>query len=692
MKHIPLALLLTALPLGAASAQLPSAAPVPAMPPAPAHSAGIDLPVPPAVAPMLIFVATAGSDDGDGTAARPFRTLERAQMAVRRMNGTYDVTVRLTNGTYDLPRPLRFTAEDGGQAGHVVRWEAASGAKPILSGGTRVTGWTMAEQTRGIWVADVPRNLDPRHFWVAGQLAQRAQVEAPRSAFSFHDWGIKITDPAWRFLAQLPDQSRLEVEATGYFTDRRAMVDRVEGDRIVMQQPGWRNNLIGYDTLARTLAGDKGRLFFINSLGFLREPGQWFVDPAAGKLYYKPRTGEDMGQIEAVLPRLESLISIAGSYDKPVTDLHFIGLQFEHSSWLGPSSPEGYASQQSGSYLAGMIPNYPADPIRDCSWGCWAFETMRNRWRQQPAAIQIAAASRIVFEHSTFAHLGQIALGIGNNPEANASGIGYGIAAVEVKRSNFTDLAGGAIMVGGITPDAHHPPRSEMGVRNVVIANNRIENVSRDYKEQAAVLVTYAAGTVVTHNEISGAPYDGIDIGWGWGVNDPGGSGAYRTRTRGYYDQPSNIVYDMPTILRDTVVVGNRVHKVKTWFEDGGAIYHLSADPGALIAENHVYDVPGAIGLYLDEGSRYVTLRANVIDGAGHWLHANTMNSYLPYRTTTDNDAIANWYNGGKLVGTWNVYMNNRLIDNVAVKGNAWPKEARRVINSAGIEPEVASK
>ena len=223
-------------------------------------------------------------------------------------------------------------------------------------------------------------------------------------------------------------------------------------------------------------------------------------------------------------------------------------------------------------------------------------------------------------------------------------------------------------------------------------SNNRIENVSRDYKEQAAVLVTYAAGTVVAHNDISGAPYDGIDIGWGWGVNDPGGSGAYRTRTRGYYDQPGNIVYDTPTILRDTVVVGNRVHKVKTWFEDGGAIYHLSADPGALIADNHIHDVPGAIGLYLDEGSRYVTLRNNVIDGAGHWLHANTMDSYLPHRTTTDNSAIGNWYNGGKLVGTWDAYMNNRLIDNVAVKGNAWPQGARRIIDSAGIEPEAASK
>lgn len=673
--------------------QLP---PVPAIPAPPvsgipnSHEAfkAISVPPPPDPVPVVIHVSPQGSDAGDGSAARPFRSLERAQRAVRRINATNDVTVMLADGVYPLAAPLRFTAADGGQDAHVVRWQAAPGAHPVLSGGMTVTGWTLADAARGIWVADVPRGLDPRQFWVEGRMAQRAQVQAPRTAFSFTPDGMTIVDPAWRFLATLPDQTRIEVEQTGFFTDRRAVVARIAGDTIQMQQPGWRNNLIGYDTLPRTAAGDKGRLFLVNSLAFLRQPGQWFVDPVAGKLYYQPRPGEDMSRITAMLPRLEMLVSIAGSYDRPVTDLAFIGIGFRHTSWLGPSSAEGYASQQSGSYLAGLIPDYPADPIRDCSTGCWAFETMRNRWRQQPAAVQVAAAVRVTFDHADFSELGQIGVGIGNNPEANDSGVGFGAAGVEVKRSRFVNLAGGAIMVGGVAPDAHHPPRPEMGVRNIVIADNHVETVSQDYKEQAAILVTYAAGTVVTHNDVSDAPYDGIDIGWGWGVNDPGGSGAYRTRARGYYDQPGNIVYDTPTILRDTVVLGNRVHKVKQWFADGGAIYHLSADPSALIAENYIYDVPGGIGLYLDEGSRYVTVRNNVVDGASIWLNANTMDGNRPYRTTIDNVASGNWSNAGRINGSWDAYMNNRLVDNVTVAGNRWPAPARDVVQKAGVTAE----
>ncbi|WP_442680084.1 hypothetical protein ACSBM8_02415 [Sphingomonas sp. ASY06-1R] len=180
---------------------------------------------------------------------------------------------------------------------------------------------------------------------------------------------------------------------------------------------------------------------------------------------------------------------------------------------------------------------------------------------------------------------------------------------------------------------AHHPSRPEMSVRDIVISNNVVRTVSQHYREQAAILVTYASGAVIWHNDVSGAPYDGIDVGWGWGVNDPGGSAAYLTANRGYYNQPGNLMYDTPTILRDSVIVGNRVHDVKQWFPDGGAIYHLSADPGALIAENYVYDVPGGIALYLDEGSRHVTLRNNAISNVGVWLNLNSQDDVAPRRT-----------------------------------------------------------
>jgi hypothetical protein len=639
--------------------------------------------------PVVIHVAVNGSDKGDGSQAHPFQTLARAQAAVRLINTTNSVTVQLEDGVYRLTKPLRFTAQDGGHNSYIVTWEAAPNAHPVISGGTPIQNWQLADVARNVWVANIPHGTDPRQLWVNKQMAERAQVEAPRVAFAFQPWGLEIVDRSWLFLADLPDQSRLEIENTAWFTHRHAVVDHIAGNRIVMKQPGWHNNLVGYDTFARPVSGNNARMFFVNSLAFLRNGGQWFADPAAGRLYYKPRDGEDMQTSEVILPRLPLLLSIAGDYQHPIADLHLRGLSFQHTSWLDPSGPGGYPSQQSGAYLAGELPGYPSEPIRDCSWGCWAFEAARNHWHQQSAAVQVAAATRIVFANDEFTHLGQVALGVGNNADANLSGIGLGTTTIDILRNHFSDLAGGAVMVGGITHEAHHPPRPEMGVRDILIRNNVIENVSQNYREQAAVLVTYATAPVIVNNDISAASYDGIDIGWGWGTHDPGGSATYRTTDRGYYDQTGNVTYDTPTILRDSVVVANRVHDVKRWFPDGGAIYHLSADPGALIAENYVYDVPGGIALYLDEGSRYVTIRNNVISNVGVWLNLNSQDGFLPRRTAMDNTAIGNWRNSGRLSGDWSAYLNNRLIDNIEVTNADWPSGAREVIARSGVQPET---
>jgi len=96
------------------------------------------------------------------------------------------------------------------------------------------------------------------------------------------------------------------------------------------------------------------------------------------------------------------------------------------------------------------------------------------------------------------------------------------------------------------------------------------------------------------------------------------------------------------------VYVGyNRIHGAKQYFHDGGAIYNLSASPGTVIAENYIFDNDGRIGLYLDEGSRYITVRNNVVaDPKGTWLNANTISNALPLRVTLDNTATGNWHDG----------------------------------------------
>ena len=635
--------------------------------------------------PLVYHVSSRGDDAATGDAQHPFRTLARLQEAIRANSDAHDIVVQLDDPVYRLDAPLTMGTADGGRNGHSVTWTGAPGIRPILSGGLPVSGWTMFDAGRHIYVATVPKGIEARELWIDNRLAPRAAIEIKRDAVRFTQTGFTIIDPRLCYLAKLPQQNRIEVEGTGFFTDRFSPVAHIDGVDIVMQQPGWDNNLWGYDTLANPHAPEFSHLFLVNSLAFLTKPGQWYVDPDAGKLYYRPPDGTDPNRQSIVLPRLPFLIGIAGTYD-PVRNLTFRGIQFSYTSWLGPLSNRGYASQQSGAYLADPSPDYPKDSLQSCKWGCRAFETMRNEWSQMPAAIQVARAQKVTFDHDIFAHLGQIGLGIGNDETANASDIGLGAQDIAITSNLFTDLAGGAIVVGGVRRSAHHPADPALINRDILIANNRVQTVSQEFRDNAAILSTYVTGAKIVHNEVSGAPYDGIDVGYGWGYQDVGGNPNYRVNQHGY-DGTGNIQYQVPTTLRDTLVAYNRVHDVKQWFEDGGAIYNLSANPGAEIHDNYLYDLHGHIGLYLDEGSRAVVLRNNVVDGTGRWLNDNTVKNANPMRITIDNKAIGNWHNSTLVGGQWNAYQNDLILDDHPVQGSAWPAAAKAVMAVAGIEP-----
>lgn len=642
-----------------------------------------------AEAQVIVHVSPTGNDRAAGTEDRPVRTLPRAQELVRAANTADDVTVVLADGTYDLAAPLDFRAADGGQGGHRVEWRAADGAEPVLSGGMVVDGFRLNDAERRIWVADVPKGLDTRQLWVNGQLAERPWIEIRASDLAFSATGFEVTNPDLAWVTEVAQPGRMEVEATGFFTDRFSPVQSISGRTVTMQQPAWDNNSWGYDTITRPIFPEDSRLFLVNAPEFIGKvndwhanPYQWFIDPEAGRLYLRIAQDDDIGDLSVVIPRLDALISIAGTPQQPVERLSFRGLTFSHTSWLGASQPTGYANQQSGAFLSDVSPIRPADAWQNCGWGCVEFESMRQKWHQMPAAVQVAAARDITFEGNHFTQLGQIALGIGNDPTANRSGQGHATARVRVARNHFAVLSGSAIMAGGVREDAHHPQDAALVNRDLTIEDNTIATVSQDYKDNAAILTTYISGARIAHNDITDAPYDAIAVGWGWGYNDAGGNPNYDENQQGYVH---NTRYTTPTTLRDTVVENNRIHGVKTWFMDGGAIYNLSANPGAVIRGNYISDIADKIAIYLDEGSKHFTVTGNVVETRGKWLNINTAGKMYRRRISTDNLATGNWHSSSTTGGRWLEEIGNVARDNTLVPDRDWPVEARNVIRNAGV-------
>jgi hypothetical protein len=619
------------------------------------------------------------------------QSLTRAQALVRQGNAKRDVAVILADGTYSLGVPLLFRHADGGQNGHSVTWRAADGAHPMLSGGQVVSGFKLFDAERRLYVADIPKGIDARQLWVDDTLAERPWIEIRASDVAFDASGFTITNPDLQWLSTLQNPERLELQATGFFTDRVSPVKAIAGNRVTMAQPAWDNNSWGYDTITKPIFPQDSRLFLANTLEFVdktnewhSKPYQWVIDPKAGKLYLRMGLDEDIAQRRVVLPRLETLVSISGTPDAPVERLRFEGLRFSHSSWLGPSRPTGYANQQSGSFLFETSPIRPADAWTTCGWGCVEFESMRQKWHQMPAAVQVSAARDIVFERNQFSQLGQIGLGIGNDANANLSGVGLATSNIRVTRNRFTVLSGSAIMAGGIRVEAHHPEQAALINRDIAIEDNIVATVSQDYKDNAAILTTYVSGARIVHNDISDAPYDGIAVGWGWGYNDAGGNPNYDENAKGYVH---NVKYTTPTTLRDTLVEGNRIHGVKSWFMDGGAIYNLSANPNAIVRGNHIFDIGDKIAIYLDEGSKHFRVTGNVVETRGKWLNINTAGKMYRRRISTDNVATGNWHISNSTGGRWLEEIGNLARDNILLPNRDWPTDAQKVIDEAGVRP-----
>ena len=114
---------------------------VPTVPPAVGASGS---PVAPPVPTPTFHVATDGDDQNPGTQAKPFRTLERARLAVRvalSQNRRQSVTVSVAAGRYFLDAPLAFDAQDSPADGATITYSGPPGADAVLVGARPLRGW-----------------------------------------------------------------------------------------------------------------------------------------------------------------------------------------------------------------------------------------------------------------------------------------------------------------------------------------------------------------------------------------------------------------------------------------------------------------------------------------------------------------------------------------------------------------------
>jgi hypothetical protein len=532
-----------------------------------------------------IYVSPSGSDSATGDSTHPFLTLQHARDYVRTIdtNMTDDINVILENGTYTLTQPLTLTSADSGTNGHTINWEAATGATPVISGGTTVTGWSTVPGNTGVYEAHVGA-IDTRQLYVNGQRQTRARSADNPSGFTKTSTGYTTTSSVY---STWTNQSNIEITSRWGWKLYRCPVQSIVGTTITMQQPCWNN--------ANLQAGQEiqNPSWIENAYQLLDSPGEWYLDKSAGNLYYMPAAGVNMSTAQVTVPVVEGLVNAAGTLSSPISNVAFSGITFSYSSWLAPNSSDGMTEGQAGFRMVGTNTT---------------FDSTRLNWQKTPGAVNVGYSSNVSFTGNTFTHLGAVGLNLNTGSQGT-----------NIIGNIFTDISGTGIQIGGTDVVDHHPTDPGQIVLNTMVKDNVVDNVAVEYTGSVGILATYTSGTTITHNKVFNLPYSGISVGWGWGLTDQGGD----TNVPGNSGVP---VYTTPTPSQNYVVSDNDIGDIMKLQSDGGAIYTLSSNPNSTISGNYIHDIPtqayGAI--YDDEGSRYFHTTDNALCNVSYqWLLMN---------------------------------------------------------------------
>jgi hypothetical protein len=530
------------------------------------------------------FVATNGNDGWSGTLAAPnrqrmdgpFATVTRALKAVRNSHASSNTvrehpTILIREGAYFLSEPLVLTPEDSG-----LQLGAYRNEKPIISGGRRISGWKEAEfRGKKLWAADVPEVRERKWFfrelWINGRRAVRAR-QPNHGYFSVTE--SQDTTPDWskgqmrfRFregdLKAWTEATNAEVIVFNRWVESRLPIASVdEKERIVT---------FGKRSVFQLASGD---LYYVeNAAEILDQPGEWYLDRTAGRVYYKSQPGEMIEKIEAIAPLLSQTVQIEGKPEAKqfVDRVTFRGLTFSHTEWC---FPEGFQSAKNKPQIS---------PEPQAAIGGFAQAAIGV-----PGAVWGEGAHECVFEGCTFSNLGNYGLELGRGCVSN-----------RIVGCEFSDLGAGGIKIGETTIRQNEAEQSSHNE----IADSSIHDGGKMFASAIGVWIGQSANNRITHNLIHDFYYTGISIGWTWGYG--------------------------PSLATNNLVAFNHVHHIGVKSDrdgpilsDMGGIYTLGKQPGTKIVNNLWHDIAGQSyggwGIYFDEGSSGILAASNVVYRTTH--------------------------------------------------------------------------
>ncbi len=519
---------------------------------------------------LTFYVSKEGSDKNDGTAEKPFATIQKAKKAVRdtiKEGLDEDIKVVISGGTYKLQKPLTFNANDIAVKNHSIIFGAAENEKPVISGGKLISDWKKIEDN--LWCAEIPA-VKKGSLWFRSLYKNGKRLIRSREPDNDY-YKIKSKPEDFKHIEikenlkfQSVSGQNTELIVIVNWSINRGIIEKIKENTVVTKTKMGR-----YDHPWTSPQVGK-HVFFEHALEFVDEPGEWYLDENSGKLYYMAEENENPNDYEFIYPILQQLLIIEGNRDHPVSDLHFKGLTFRHTDWKLPA--EGYVA------------------LQDAYYG-YLKEDNNNDTYCQPAAIE--------FKHSKNSSIELCELfGTG----ASGISIGAGCKNIKIEGCKIYDIGATGVHVGHRDHILQKPDEDWKDTENVPadneILNNYIHHCGRISFGAVGIFTAFTDSTLISHNLLHDMPYTGISVGFKWNS----------TRTS----------------QKNNRVEFNRLYSVMKKLADGGAIYTLGDQQGATIINNLVYDVqrwkyasptlhPWANNaFFFDAGSKNILVKDNI--------------------------------------------------------------------------------